>query len=240
MKITKILLFTFILGIFAITSCQVEPQRGCMDATATNYDANAEEDDGSCTFIPTITLLGDSVVTIAVASVYTDSGATAEDQDSASLTVSTDLSNVNTSETGTYTVTYTAANSYGTATATRTVNVVIDQSVWTSNTWDITHDCGVTAFPLASPPTIAAGATSSDLEFSSFLTLLGGTANATINAESITFPSQLVSVTGGDITVSGTGTMNNTATEFVVNYSYDNPIIIIGGDGTCTATYTKQ
>jgi hypothetical protein len=240
MKITKILLFTFMLGVFAITSCQKDPQKGCTDATATNYDANAEEDDGTCTFIPTITLIGDSVVTIAVASVYTDSGATAEDQDSASLTVTTDLSNVNTSETGTYTVTYTASNSYGTATATRTVNVVIDQSVWSSNTWDITHNCGATAFPLASPPTIAAGATSSDLEFSSFFTLVGGTANATISDESITFPSQVISITGGDVTFSGTGTMNSTATEIVVQYTYDNTVPILGGNGTCTATYTKQ
>jgi len=236
MKITKIFLLTFLFGILAMTSCQ---KKGCTNNSATNFSSDAQEDDGTCTFIPTITLAGNDTVTIAVGSTYTDAGATAANQD-LTLVAVTDSSNVNTAQTGTYTVTYTATNAYGTATATRTVIVVVNQSVWTSKTWNITHDCGTTAFPLASPPTIGVGATSSDLELTSFFTLVGGTANATINGETITFPSQVITLTGGDVTFSGTGTMNNTATEFVVNFTYDNTIPVLGGNGTCTATYTAQ
>jgi hypothetical protein len=240
MKVTNFFLSTFLFGVLAMTSCEKSEKKGCTDNSSTNYDADAESDDGTCTFIPTITMMGNAIVTVPVGSTYIDAGATAQNQDSTLVVVTTDQSDVNTSQTGSYTVTYTASNDYGTTTATRTVNVVINQDVWTSNTWDLTHNCGLTAFPLASPATVGAGATVSDLEFTSFFTFAGGTANATINADSITFPSQVITLTGGDATFSGTGTMNNTATEFVVEFTYDNTVPLLGGNGTCTATYTAQ
>jgi hypothetical protein len=32
-------------------SCQKDPIKGCLDADATNYKSDAEEDDGSCTYL---------------------------------------------------------------------------------------------------------------------------------------------------------------------------------------------
>jgi len=237
MKITKIFLFSLVLGAFAISSCQ---KQGCTDTSATNYDSSAAQDDGTCTYIPTITVIGDDTVTVAVGDTYNDAGASATNQDGTAVVVTTDASSVNTGMVGTYTVTYTAINAYGTATKTRTVKVVITQGSWTTKTWNITDDCSATQFPISSPATLAAGATSTDLEFSSFFTLVGGTATATISGNTITFPSQTISITGGSITLSGTGTMNNSGTEFVVNFSYDNTVPLLGGTGTCTATYTAQ
>jgi hypothetical protein len=237
MKITKIFVLALLLGVLAMTSCQ---KKGCTDSSATNYSSDAKDDDGTCTFLPVITLVGDTAVTIAVGSVYTDAGANAANQDGTLIIVTTDQTNVNTATTGSYTVTYTATNDYGTVTATRTVNVVITQDVWTTNTWIIVDNCGTTSFPLASPPTVGTGATASDLELTSFFSLVGGTATATISGGTITFPSQTIALTGGDVTFSGTGTINNTGTEFVVDYAYDNTVPLLGGTGTCTATYTAQ
>ena len=69
---------------------------------------------------------------------------------------------------------------------------------------------------------------------------MGGTANATINGSTITFSNQTINITVGDVIFSGTGTMNASGTEFMVNYSYENTTPIIGEIGTCTAVYAKQ
>jgi len=236
MKSTKLITLV-LLGALATGACK---KKGCTDTTATNYSEEAKKDDGTCAYLPEITLTGAASVTVNLGETYTDLGATATNYDGSSVTVTTDDSDVNTSVAGTYIVTYTATNDNGSVSATRSVEVVFSQDYWTSNTWDITHDCGTTTFPLASPPTITSGATSSDLVLDSFFTLLGGTANATISGSTVTFPNQTITVTGGTIEFSGTGTMNAAGTEFSVDYTYDNTIPFVGGSGTCTAVYAKQ
>ena len=61
-----------------------------------------------------------------------------------------------------------------------------------------------------------------------------------INGNNINIPSQTIDVTLGQVTFSGVGSINNQANTITITYTYDNTIPIIGGSGTCVATYTKQ
>ena len=218
-----------------LTSCK---KKGCTDSTAVNYNEKAKKDDGSCLYVPNISIIGAVDTAISVGTTYNDPGATATNKDGSSVTVTTD-NQVNETTTGTYDVTYTASNANGTATAKRTVNVVIGQDNWTV-TWDVTSNCGTTSFPLAAAPTISAGATANDLIIDGMFTLVGGTATATINGAIITIPQQTINITAGDINFSGVGTMNAQGNILTITYDYVNTTPLIGGSGTCVATYVKQ
>jgi len=216
------------------TGCK---KKGCMDQNAVNYNAEAKKDDGTCKYIPTITVNGNNPENINVGDNYTDAGATATNKDGSTVNVLTN-SQVDATTKGTYLVTYTATNENGSATATRTVNVNIGQSNWLV-TWAVTSDCG-NAFPLTTDPSITAGASANELVIDNMFNLVGGTANATINGNNINVPNQMIDVTLGQVTFSGVGSINNQANLITINYTYDNTIPIIGGTGSCVATYTKQ
>ena len=228
----------FLLGSLVITTNTGCKKKGCTDSTATNYNNTAKKDDGTCLYTPIITLNGNSSVSVNVGATYNDAGATAVNKDGSAVAVTT-TSTVNTANKGTYTVTYTATNANGTTTATRTVNVVIGQDNWLV-TWALTSDCGATAFPLASAPVITAGSNATSLNIDNMFNLIGGTATATISGATVNIPQQTVDATIGQITYSGTGTMNDQGNIIVITYTYDNNAPFIGGSGTCTATYTKQ
>ncbi|MEY4288288.1 MAG: hypothetical protein RLZZ30_376 [Bacteroidota bacterium] len=228
----------FVLGAIVLSTNTACKKKGCTDNTATNYNSAAKKDDGTCLYAPIITLNGSASVSVNVGSTYTDAGATAVNKDGTSVTVTT-TSNVDATTKGTYTVTYTATNANGTTTATRTVNVVIGQDNWLVS-WSLSSDCGATAFPLASAPAITAGSNATSLNIDNMFNLIGGTATATISGTHITIPQQTVDATVGQITFSGTGTMNDQGNIIVVTYTYDNNAPLIGGSGTCTATYVKQ
>ena len=233
-----------------MTSCK---RKGCTDPTAVNYSEKAKKDDGSCNYIPFIQLNGAATMTINVGDVYTDLGAVANNADGTNVPVATDASNVNTSVAGSYVVTYSATNEFGTNTIQRTVNVVIGQSNW-EGFWTVTDNCSA-AFPLNATPEITAGGGSSDIVIDGMFSIAidpvpiilpnglyitsGGTCNATIDGNTITVTQQVFDAGVGTITYSGTGTMNATGDSFTIDYTYDNTIPIIGGAGTCTATYTK-
>jgi hypothetical protein len=216
------------------TSCK---KKGCMDQDAVNYNSEAKKDDGTCKFTPTITVNGNNPENINVGDTYTDAGATATNKDGSSVNVTTS-SQVDASTKGTYTVTYTATNENGSATATRTVNVNIGQDNWLV-TWAVESDCG-NSFPLTPDPVFSAGAGANGLVIDNMFNLFGGTANATINGNNINVPSQTIDVTFGQVTFSGVGSINNQANTITITYTYDNTIPLIGGQGTCVATYTKQ
>lgn len=232
----KIGLFILVIGLGAgFSSCK---KKGCTDATATNFNSKAKKDDGSCLYKPMITITGAADTTVSVGSTYTDLGATATNKDGSSVAVTVD-NQVVTTTTGVNYVNYSATNANGTSTAKRTLNVVIGQDNWTV-AWTVTSNCGTTSFPLAGAPTISAGATANDLVIDGMFTLVGGTANATVNGASITVPQQTINITAGDINFSGVGTMNPEGTIINITYTYDNTTPLIGGSGTCTATYIKQ
>lgn len=90
-------------------------------ATYTTYDITA----------PSVTLKGNSEITIEVGSTYSDAGATAEDNIDGDLTDSiTTTNNVDTSAVGTYTVTYSVTDSSANTTqVTRQVNVVDTKTI---------------------------------------------------------------------------------------------------------------
>ncbi len=50
MKLNILTFMTLALFALTFTSCDSDPIRGCMDANAENYNADAEEDDGSCSY----------------------------------------------------------------------------------------------------------------------------------------------------------------------------------------------
>jgi hypothetical protein len=57
MKMKNLLFIILALGL-AVSSCK---KKGCTDATALNYDANAKKDDGSCNYPPAYVALCDGI-----------------------------------------------------------------------------------------------------------------------------------------------------------------------------------
>jgi hypothetical protein len=228
----------FLFGAIVMTTNTGCKKKGCTDNTATNYNSAAKKDDATCLYAPTITLNGNATVSLNVGATYTDAGATAANKDGSAVTVTT-VSTVNTANKGTYTVTYTASNANGTTTAQRTVNVVIGQGNWLVS-WSLSSNCGATAFPLSASPAITAGSNATSLNIDNMFNLIGGTATATISGSNVNIPQQTVDATVGQITYSGTGTMNDQGNIIIITYTYDNNAPLIGGAGTCTATYIKQ
>jgi hypothetical protein len=238
MKKTLILLSVATIGAMTFTGCK---KKGCTDATATNYNSKAKKDDASCLYVPTISIIGASDTTINVGSTYTDPGATATNKDGSTVEVIVEqmADSVNTATTGVYYVNYKATNDNGSATAKRKVNVIIGKDNWLA-TWEVTSNCGTTSFPLAGSPDVTSGANANELVIDNMFTLVGGTAYATIAGANITMPEQTIPVTGGEVTFSGNGTMTATGNIININYTYINTIPLIGGSGSCVATYTKQ
>jgi len=237
MKKKIILLSVALIGTMTFTGCK---KKGCTDAAATNYNSKAKKDDASCLYVPTISIIGASDTTINVGSTYNDPGATAANKDGSNVEVIIEqmADSVNTATTGIYYVNYKATNDNGSSSAKRKVNVIIGKDNWLVN-WSVTSNCG-TRFPLAGSPSITSGSNANELVLDNMFTLLGGTAYAYISGANITIPQQSISVTGGEISFNGTGTMVPTGNIINVNYNYINSIPIIGGSGSCVATYTKQ
>lgn len=231
----KFLLISAIaISTMSINSCK----KGCTDDAANNFENSAKKDDGTCNYAPVITLNGSKQIVLNIGESYVELGATAISKEGTSANVTVDNSKVNMNATGVYEVVYSATFNGDVSTATRTVEVMVSQSTYTTD-WDCTSDCGTTSFPVNGNRTIVAGSTSSQINIEGFFTLLGGTVTANISGMDIIIPEQTISVTGGSVTLSGTGVLASTGNSFTVDYDYDNTIPFLGGTGSCTATYAK-
>lgn len=232
------LLLVLSLSLFAL-SCK---KKGCIDESAINYNADAKKDDGSCeydTSKPTITVLGANPATVEIGSTYEDEGATAVNFDGSAVTVTTDESDVNTSAAGSYQVVYMASNGNGTSTATRVVNVVLSADAYLGD-YSNENDCGFAAFPLSGNSSVIAGSAVNEVIIDNAFNLVGGQISMTVDNQNVTVPFQTQNITVGDLEFSGSGVMNSDGTIMTITFDYNNTTPVVGGSGTCTATFTKQ
>ena len=103
----------------SMTDTTLDPVLGCTDSDANNYNKDATKDDNSCTYPdttpPIITLNGESTIELTVGDVYSEDGATAEDDIDGDITdniiVSGDM--VDTATAGIYTITYDVSDDAG-------------------------------------------------------------------------------------------------------------------------------
>ena len=194
---------------------------------------------------PTITLNGASSFALCLGAEYVEAGASAIDAygDPVDVVIS---GTVNTGQVGTYTVEYTSTDKNdNVATEQLTVNVDVCVSSMLAD-YTVSHDCqidlSVTQLDLVSDnQSIIAGPTENEFVISGFNAFVNQVPG-TISGTTVTIPSNTYNVSvplvgGFDITIFGSGTINEIGTEMVITYTYDAGLF---GSGTCTATYTKQ
>ena len=186
---------------------------------------------------PTLTLIGESSITLCLGDVFTDSGA--ESIDAYDDDISADIEStgsVNVDSVGSYLIEYTSTDKNDNVSVlTRMVNVVVCVDNLLGD-YSVDDDCGS---QLADTHTISAGANDNEIIIDNVVTLIGGQVIGLLSGSTITVSEQEIDLTAGKFTISGTGTINSNATEIVFDYTWDNSIPFIGGSGTCTATYTK-
>ena len=125
-KITKYFSYTVEkerLGLWKTsgTASKTAPATYCTVHNSSNTSSSSKHESNE----PTITLNGESHITINVGDTYSEQGATAKDDKDGDISSKISISgSVNTSKAGKYTITYTVKNSSGkTATKTRTITV---------------------------------------------------------------------------------------------------------------------
>ena len=177
-----------------------------------------------------MTLIGDDV-DIALYGTYTEQGATAQDEKDGDLTAQIQIvPNIDVNVLGDYSVQYSVSDEAGnTATRTRMVTVSMMPENWAGN-FAVTSTCSG-AIIIADEQT--ASVNGSEVSFNPVYSVVGGTLTGTVSGQSITFPSQMV----GTNTVVGTGTINDDASQIVLDLTFSIPII---GDQMCTLTYDRN
>lgn len=137
------------------SSITYKPTTYCTEHNSSNTKDTTPKEEKA----PTITLNGDSNITINVGETYTEKGATAKDEKDGDISSKIQISGtVNTSKAGKYTITYTVTNSSGkSSTVKRTITVKDDSSsknnTNTTNTIDTnTSNNNVTGENVIEPP----------------------------------------------------------------------------------------
>jgi len=193
---------------------------------------------------PELSLLGDAIMQLCLGDSLVDPGATSLDAYDVDITGTIDVTtNVDNGTVGSYTITYTSTDENGNVT---TVERVVDVDVCVSSllsSYTVSHDCqvdlGLTTIDIiADSQSIIEGAGTNDFiieGFNAFIDSVSGT----IDGSNVTIPSNNFSVGSAplaiDVTLSGTGTVNDTGNEITIEYTYSSAV----ASGSCTAVYTK-
>ena len=190
---------------------------------------------------PELTLLGDAIMDLCLGDSLVDPGIQSIDAYDVDISDLIDItSNLDNGTVGSYTITYTSTDENGNvSTVERTINVGICVSSLLS-TYNVSHDCQLIGQDIINDSqTIIQGNSTNEFiidNFNTFISQISGTIDGNI----VTIPQNVFSVGQAplsiDVTLSGSGTINDTGDEIVINYDYDAGL---AGSGTCTATYTK-
>ena len=190
---------------------------------------------------PELTLLGDAIMDLCLGDSLVDPGIQSIDAYDVDISDLIDItSNLDNGTVGSYTITYISTDENGNvSTVERTINVGICVSSMLS-TYYVSHDCQLIGQDIINDSqTIIQGNSTNEFiidNFNTFISQISGTIDGNI----VTIPQNVFSVGQAplsiDVTLSGSGTINDTGDEIVINYDYDAGL---AGSGTCTATYTK-
>ena len=190
---------------------------------------------------PELTLLGDAIMDLCLGDSLVDPGIQSIDAYDVDISDLIDItSNLDNGTVGSYTITYTSTDENGNvSTVERTINVGICVSSLLS-TYNVNHDCQLIGQDIINnSQSIIQGNSTNEFiidNFNAFISQISGT----IDGNVVTIPQNVFSVgqfpLSIDVTLSGTGSINDTGDEIVINYDYDAGL---AGSGTCTATYTK-
>lgn len=189
---------------------------------------------------PTLTMNGAGQITMCLGDTYTEAGASAIDAygDDIEVVITGD---VDVNSIGNYTITYTATDKNdNVTTAQSTVSVEMCASSLLGD-YTITHDCQVLGIDIVSADqTILPGLNEYQFIIDNFNFAISQL-TASIDGLAISVPQSTFTIgsppLATDVTISGVGTVNESGTEMVIEYTYDAGI---AGSGTCTATYTKN
>ena len=190
---------------------------------------------------PELTLLGDAIMDLCLGDSLVDPGIQSIDAYDVDISDLIDItSNLDNGTVGSYTITYTSTDENGNvSTVERTINVGICVSSMLS-TYYVSHDCQLIGQDIINDSqTIIQGNSTNEFiidNFNTFISQISGTIDGNI----VAIPQNVFSVGQAplsiDVTLSGSGIINDTGDEIVINYDYDAGL---AGSGTCTATYTK-
>ena len=192
---------------------------------------------------PTLTLNGATTQTLCLGDAYTELGASAVDANGDKVEV-TITSNVDSNAIGNYVVEYTTTDVNGNiASAQAAINI---EFCLTSlyGEYSVSHDCTAMSQNLISDTqTIKLGSGENQFIIENFNSVLNEvTGSIDLTAMTVTIPEETIGMSGVDVTISGTGTINNNG-DIEITYSYSGSaqgFPVPGGSGTCTATYTKE